>query len=148
MKKSLKEYPIHSSEFDRPPTLVDTTKLKSKTLMYLGPDVEQMLESGVLTSETFGRLQDPMFGDFTSATTDFEEILFEAAETSRKYEELPVHIKKLFKTPEDMAHFLEDPRNREEAIRLGLLSPQTMTQEEVREKKSEVKSEEEQTGKA
>lgn len=121
VKRNPKDYPIHFSEFDRETEKTDTTIMPSRTMLTFIPSIEEMTKLGY-TSETFTMhaMENADYGDF-SGTYDYEDILMSAAETREKYDVLPEHIKSMFKTPDELLRFVEDPANHKKAEALGIL---------------------------
>lgn len=63
----------------------------------------------------------PRYIDATSA--DYQEAMFLVADARSAFAELPSALRERFHNdPKRMLEFLEDPRNREEAIKLGLVN--------------------------
>lgn len=118
-KKNLNDYPIHFTEFNREPELTDTTNLPSRTHLMFVPSVEEMIARGY-ASETFSKLENAQFGDF-SGSYDYEDVLNAAVETREKYEELPDQIKNMFRSPDELLQFVQNPANHEKAVALGIL---------------------------
>lgn len=133
-KKNLNDYPIHFTEFDREPVLTDTTNLPSRTHLMFVPSVEEMIARGY-ASETFSKLENAQFGDF-SGSYDYEDVLNAAVETREKYEELPEQIKNMFRSPDELLQFVQDPANHEKAVALGILqfNPQQQSETKTEEK--------------
>lgn len=113
------DYPIHASEFNRRPILTDTTCKPSRTHLTFIPSVEEMIARGY-ASETFTHTGAAQYGDFTG-TFDYEDILNAAAETREMYEDLPEDIRGMFKSPDELLRFVQDPANHERAVALGIL---------------------------
>lgn len=66
----------------------------------------------------------PMFGDF-SQSTDYTSVVFALDASKRAFESLPSAIRRRFNNdPAELVKFLEDPANREEAEKLGLIEKQ------------------------
>lgn len=64
----------------------------------------------------------PMFDDFSSPI-DFQTAQNILAHSMQAFDQLPAHIRKRFENdPSQMLYFLEKEENRDEAIRLGLVS--------------------------
>lgn len=65
----------------------------------------------------------PIFGDF-SQITGYQEALNQVMEAQQNFNALPLEIQKKFgNDPGSLHEYLQDPKNEEEAIRLGLLNP-------------------------
>lgn len=68
------------------------------------------------------RTNQPMFVDMTSL--DFVEMREQVARIEENFMQLPAATRKHFKhDPKQLLAFLEDPQNREEGIKLGLINP-------------------------
>lgn len=68
-----------------------------------------------------------VFGDFTS--TDFQDMMNRVTDVQNQFRSLPSRIRSRFSNqPFQLVRFVEDPSNRVEAIKMGLLLP---TEEEV-----------------
>lgn len=138
-KKNQNDYPIHFSEFDRPSTVTDTTVLPSRTHLMFVPSVEEMIARGY-ASETFSKLENAQFGDF-SGSYDYEDVLNSAVETRERYEELPDEIKNMFRSPDELLQFVQNPANHSKAVALGILKfdPQTAPSQPKSEPETEPK---------
>lgn len=69
------------------------------------------------------------YGDMTGL--DYREMLDKVMDAKNKFNELPSNIRKRFRNkPEELLRFMEDPSNREEAIRIGLIHPETPPEED------------------
>ena len=65
-----------------------------------------------------------MFGDF-SQSTDYTSVVLALDASKRAFESLPSSIRRRFNNdPAELVKFLEDPANREEAEKLGLIEKQ------------------------
>jgi len=66
-------------------------------------------------------MQPPMFGDFTQAT-DFQAALDAVQAAQNDFIKLPAELRAIFKNnPAALLEFLEDEKNKDEAIKLGLV---------------------------
>lgn len=71
----------------------------------------------------FAEAREPRFVDATAA--DFQEAMFMVADARSAFMDMPSGLRARFKNdPAELLAFLEDDRNREEAISLGLVRPQ------------------------
>jgi len=71
----------------------------------------------------FMNASQPRFGDFTSAE-DFHALQNRIAGVMSDFEQLPASVRARFNNdPGVMLDFVADPKNREEAVKLGLLPP-------------------------
>lgn len=64
----------------------------------------------------------PMYGDFTSLPTDLRDCLAIVKKADEAFMTLDAQVRKRFENdPSQMMDFLKDPKNRDEAIKLGLV---------------------------
>ena len=64
-----------------------------------------------------------MSGDFTGIT-DFQSAMEAVVRAQGAFNDLPANVRARFRNdPAEMLAFLEDGKNREEAVKLGLVSP-------------------------
>lgn len=69
-----------------------------------------------------GRNGAPMYGDFTEVPSDLREVLVMARRAEDLFMALDPYVRRRFENdPMQMLDFLNDPRNREEAVKLGLV---------------------------
>lgn len=67
------------------------------------------------------RTDQPMYGDFSSAV-DYHDALIKIQEAEESFMSLPANVRKRFENdPGKLIDFLQDVKNREEAISLGLV---------------------------
>lgn len=59
--------------------------------------------------------------DTTELPPDFKSAMEVSAHAKSTYENLPEELKDRFKTPQKLVDFMSDPKNTEEALKLGLL---------------------------
>lgn len=66
----------------------------------------------------------PMYGDFSSIPTDLRECLVIVRRADELFMTLDAHVRRRFDNdPAKMLDFLNDPKNRSEAVELGLVNP-------------------------
>lgn len=83
--------------------------------------VSRYRKTGVLTSGLTGGRQ-PMWVDLTSV--DYQDMLNLVSDIDQQFATLPARTRGRFRNdPYQLVRFVEDPQNREEAVRLGLLVP-------------------------
>lgn len=91
--------------------------------------MDRYRRSGVISGPT-GRspqARRPMFDDFTH--TDFQSMLNTVMDVRSQFQTLPPRIRRrFFDDPVQLVRFVNDPANRSEALRLGLVEP---TPEEI-----------------
>lgn len=89
-------------------------------------DINKIVAKFIKTGEIpSGGLAVPTYGDFTSIVTDYKSALDLLAESSEQFDLLPATLRERFENnPALLLDFLEDPENRPEAERLGLVVPQ------------------------
>lgn len=63
---------------------------------------------------------------------DYQEALEIVAEADQAFEQLPHELQQRFSTPANFLNFLDDPRNFDEACRLGLINPEAMREFQMR----------------
>lgn len=69
-----------------------------------------------------GRQQPPIYADFTEVPTDLREALVLARRAEELFMAMDPYVRRRFDNdPMAMLDFLNDPRNREEAVKLGLV---------------------------
>jgi len=87
--------------------------------------VARYLRTGVVDPRLANRR--PIFGDFSSV--DFQAMMNKVTSVQGEFRSLPSRLRSRFgNDPFQLVRFVEDPKNRAEAIKLGLLQP---TVEEV-----------------
>lgn len=65
----------------------------------------------------------PMYGDFTQIPTDLRDCLNTVRQADELFMSLDANVRRLFDNdPALMLDFLNDPKNREEAVKLGLVT--------------------------
>lgn len=66
-----------------------------------------------------------MFGDFVDMPSSYQEALERVRSAQEAFSELPSAVRSRFNgDPAELLNFLSDPRNRDEAIKLGLIELQ------------------------
>lgn len=84
--------------------------------------VSKYLKTGVLGNPTNPRRA--MFGDFTSV--DYQNMQNQIADIDNEFSALPSRLRKKFgNDPYQLVRWIEDPRNYAEAVKLGLILPET-----------------------
>lgn len=69
-----------------------------------------------------GRSQAPMYGDFTEVPHDLREVLIMVKRADDLFMSLDPFVRRRFDNdPAGMLDFLNDPKNRDEAVKLGLV---------------------------
>ena len=65
----------------------------------------------------------PVFGDFSQMPEDYGEALALIAKSKEQFEMLPSEVRERFDNkPVNLVNFLQDEKNREEAVKLGLVN--------------------------
>ena len=65
----------------------------------------------------------PMYGDFTQLPTDLRDCLVQVKKAEEAFMSLDPFVRKRFSNdPAELMDFLKDPKNRQEAIDLGLVA--------------------------
>lgn len=83
-------------------------------------------ETGLLTDPLLGTQRKPMYGDFTGVA-DYHQLKIKTAAVEQAFALLPASVRNRFDNdPQKAIDFLSDPKNDEEAIKIGLkLAPPT-----------------------
>lgn len=86
------------------------------------------VKDGSITPQAY----DPRyFGDFTDAV-DFREAMNRVSDANFKFQMLPAAIKNRFNNdPTELFHFIADEKNKDEALRLGLLKEHKPEPEQI-----------------
>lgn len=85
-------------------------------------DINTIVRRFGLTGELPNGVAMPLSGDFTSAT-DFQTSMNLIRQAQESFLELPADVRERFNNnPARVISFLEDPSNRDEAIKLGIVS--------------------------
>jgi len=72
------------------------------------------------------------YGDFTNVPTDYQEAMNQVINTQEMFSSLPSSIRKRFgNDPAAFLDFVEDPDNRDEMARMGLLKPQPKVEDVI-----------------
>lgn len=86
-------------------------------------DINEILRRSQVSGQLPVRSTPPMYGDFTAVPKSLEESFAMIKQANDLFMALPWEARERFgNNPEKMIAFLQDPRNREEAIRLGLVN--------------------------
>lgn len=65
----------------------------------------------------------PMYGDFTQLPTDLRDCLVQVKKAEEAFMSLDAAVRKRFSNdPSQLMDFIKDPKNRDEAIKLGLVA--------------------------
>lgn len=84
-------------------------------------DINIIVKRFGLTGELPNGIHMPVSGDF-SGITDFQSAMQLVREAQESFNELPAHVRERFgNDPGRVMAFLEDDKNRDEAIRLGMV---------------------------
>jgi phage internal scaffolding protein len=86
-------------------------------------DINTIVRRFGLTGQLPGQVAMPRFGDFTGVP-DFHSAMNLIRETQDEFMRLPAEMRARFDNdPQRLMEFLEDDRNRDEAVKLGLVNP-------------------------
>lgn len=92
--------------------------------------VARCMRTGSLVDPLTGATRQPLYGDFTSSASDFQEAQNLLADANTRFASLPSGLRARFSNdPASLLSFLEDPSNRQEAVKLGLIPELTTTSE-------------------
>lgn len=85
--------------------------------------VRRYQETGSFYDPLVPAIRQPQFGDFTSVG-DYMDACNKLIAAQQSFDSLPAAVRDRFSNdPAHLIAFLGDPNNRDEAVRLGLLSP-------------------------
>lgn len=98
-------------------------------------DVNNILRNYVNTGVlTYMSAVAPEFGDFSQMPEDYGEALALIAKSEEQFGMLPADVRERFDNkPVNLVNFLQDEKNREEAIKLGLLNKPKVEDETSKE---------------
>ena len=86
-------------------------------------DINTIVRRFGLTGELPSGIAMPVSGDFTNVT-DFHTAMNLIRQSQEAFLELPAHVRERFQNdPGRVMAFLENPENREEAVKLGMVAP-------------------------
>lgn len=118
------------TEFEHPHPKVDFKDSPSLTRQEFAEEanVNNLMKRYALTGSFYDplghpskSLRKPMFGDFTQFG-DFQESQNRVIAAMEAFDSLPVELRKRFNyDPQALIEFCSDPKNRDEAIKLGLI---------------------------
>ncbi|WNK14866.1 MAG: internal scaffolding protein [Microvirus sp.] len=125
------EPPIYNTGFN-----LDTDRVSIDTGLYCDPeegvtqqqfaeesDINTIVKRFGLTGELPSNLEMPRSGDFTQAS-DFQSSMQLIAQANSEFMSLPAHLRARFDhDPGKLISFLENDKNRAEALELGLVKP-------------------------
>lgn len=96
-------------------------------------DINTIVKRFGLTGQLPTNLAMPLSGDFAEAT-DFHSAMNLVAQAQAEFMQLPAEVRARFKNdPGAVVEFLDDPANRDEAIKLGLVAaPPEVPREDVK----------------
>lgn len=85
-------------------------------------DINTIVKRFGLTGQLPENLRMPVSGDFTNIT-DFQSAMNLVVQAKEEFERVPAEVRARFANdPGELMAFLEDEKNREEAVKLGLVS--------------------------
>lgn len=88
-------------------------------------DINVILERFGITGELPSNVKVPLSGDFTEQVTDFQTAMNMVRASEESFMELPAKVRARFhNNPQELLEFLEDPENRDEAKKLGIVVDQ------------------------
>lgn len=83
--------------------------------------LSRYVNTGVLTHTNPAQ---PMYGDFSEVPQDYGEALRLIESSKEKFDALPSDVREKFDSnPYNLIKFLGDEKNRDEAVKLGLVKP-------------------------
>lgn len=85
---------------------------------------------GVTATSQMRGLRVPSYGDFGSEVFDFQSAMNAVVEAQRTFDALPAQVRKRFgHDPQAFMEFFNDPENRAEAEKMGLVVPPVVQEE-------------------
>lgn len=88
--------------------------------------IKKYQATGFLIDPSVTSSRQPMFGDYTNAP-DFERAQQIVAVAQENFDALPVRLRERFNyDPVELLRFLDNPDNRDEAIKLGIIEPKAI----------------------
>lgn len=95
-------------------------------------DINKIVERAKRGAEIPFRDREPIYGDFTQIPTDLRQCLVEVKKAETAFMSLDAHVRARFSNdPVLLLDFLNNPQNRDEAIKLGLVAAPEPTEEPV-----------------
>lgn len=95
-------------------------------------DINTIVKNFGLTGQLPENVRMPVSGDFTDAVTDYQSALNMVIEADAAFMKLPADVRAEFQNdPQKLLLFLEDDKNRERAVKLGLLVPPSVPAEPI-----------------
>lgn len=83
--------------------------------------IKRYQATGVLVDPSIPRSRRPVFGDFSSAPS-YQQAQDLVIRANEQFDALPVELRERFNyDPARLLAFLDDPKNREEAVKLGII---------------------------
>lgn len=87
-------------------------------------DINTIVKRFGLTGELPEGVRAPMYGDFTGVPLDYHTAANLIAQANEAFDAMPAEVRARFQNdPAQFADFFNDEKNREEAVRLGLVVP-------------------------
>ena len=85
--------------------------------------IRRYQETGSFYDPLVPASRQPLFGDFT-CVGDYMDAYYKLTTAQQSFDSLPASVRDRFSNdPAQLIAFLDDAKNRDEAVRLGLLSP-------------------------
>jgi phage internal scaffolding protein len=98
-------------------------------------DVNKIVQKARRGEFVSGSVRSGFYEDVTSMPESYQDSLMKIKEVKKEFEQIPSDIRKRFSNnPEELAKWVMDPQNAEEALKLGLLEKE----EEPKPQKVEV----------
>ena len=108
-------------------TALDFTGIRSLTLQAPKADTDiniLMARMGYKDGSVLPHFHDPkaLYGDFSEWPTDPVQLADMMYQGELAFRRLPAELRKRYETPEQLFNFMNDPKNYDEAVKLGLLA--------------------------
>lgn len=120
---NMREFCQRPGKRDENGKLIYTTQQSDKDKTDINKMIKRYVRTGLI--KTVSRIE-TKYGDVTGL--DFQKAMNLIVNAQAMFDELPSDIRKRFdNSPEKLLTFFEDPNNRDEAIKLGLIDKDTPT---------------------
>lgn len=146
-RNAMRAYCMRPGKRDKDGNIVYTTEQHHKRECDVKQIIKKYDRTGLIIHTNRMEAQ---YGDLTGE--DYKTMLDKVIDIRNKFDELPSEIRNRFKnSPEKYLEFMSDPKNREEAIKLGIINSdwlenedgigEHMTEEKQKERDERIESE-------
>lgn len=121
------EYTFHITSKYSPPVRVEHSNTDETRTIFAPPDLFDIRTHITRMLRGYEDVMPNKEGVYTDISEfDYQEALEIVAEADQAFDQLPQHLKERFSTPANFLNFLDNPKNFEEACKLGLISREAM----------------------